>query len=370
MQAKRKNLKIGFIIQFIVSGAPLMADLFIPQFAESLGATRMEIGILGTAFAFAMFISATVFGRLSDNIGRKKILFLGFISTGLFYAVSFFSKSFSNFFVLRVFQGISIGIYPGALAAYVNENSGTMDDYAAWGALGIGLFLWLSGVIASIINIRWIFVSVGLLYLISLFLSTNIKEEHIKSLEVPLFPKEVIKRNINLYLALLFTFTGITITWTFWILFLNGLGATPFMVGYITLINPLCEFLTLKFIVNKVKRRSTSLGIIILSLGFPLFALAKHPLQVIPLQVITGFGWAFMYAGGLNDVMAHNKETGTATGILQSSISLGNIAGPFIAGLVTLLFKSLKYEFVFAGIIIFIGFIFSLKRKNENLNTI
>jgi len=367
---KRKNLKIGFTIQFIVSGAPLMADLFIPQFAELLGATRLEIGILGTAFAFSMFISAAVFGRLSDNIGRKKILFLGFISTGLFYAISFFSKSFPNFFVLRVFQGISIGIYPGALAAYVNENGGTMDDYAAYGALGIGLFLWLSGVIVAIINIRWIFISVGVLYLISLFLSTHIKEEYIKSLEVPLFPKEVIKRNIDLYLAIFFTFAGITITWTFWVLFLNELGATPFMIGYITLINPLCEFLTLKFVANKVKQRSTSLGILILSLGFPFFAFAKHPLQIMPLQAITGIGWAFMYAGGLNDVIAHNKETGTATGILQSSISLGNIAGPFIAGLITLLFKSLRYEFIFAGIIIFIGFVFSLRRKNKNLSSI
>lgn len=347
-----------------------MADLFIPQFAEILGATKLEIGILGTVFALSMFFSAAIFGRISDTIGRKKILFLGFFLAGLFYAISFFSRSFSNFFILRMLQGISVGIYPGALAAYVDENNGTMDDYSAYGALGISLFMWVSGVIVSIIKLRWIFVSVGILYFISLFLTIHIKEEHIKSLEVPIFPIKVIMKNINLYLAIFFTFTGITITWTFWILFLNKLGATPFAVGYITMINPLFEFLTLKFIANRIKFRSTGLGIFILSVSFPLFALARNPLQLIPLQIFAGMGWAFMYAGSLNDIMKNNREKGTATGILQSSISLGYIVGPFVAGLITLIFKDLKYEYLLAGIIIFFGFILLQRKSNKQLSSI
>ncbi len=366
---KRRNLKIGLTLQFIVAGAPLMADLFIPQFAETLGATKLEIGILGAVFALLMFFSAAIFGRMSDTIGRKKILFLGFFSTGLFYAISFFSKSFSNFFVLRALQGVSIGIYPGALAAYVNENNGTMDDYSASGALGIALFMWVSGMIAGIVNIRWIFISVGISYFISLFLATHIREEHIKSLDVPLFPMKVIMKNINLYLAIFFTFTGITITWTFWILFLDKLGATPFAAGYITMINPLCEFLTLKFIANRIRFRSTALGILILSVSFPLFAFARNLSQIIPLQILSGMGWAFMYAGSLNDIMKNNNEKGTATGILQSSISLGNIVGPFVAGLIALVFKDLKYEFIFAGIIIFFGFILFQRKHNKELST-
>ena len=367
---KRKNLKIGLTLQFIVAGAPLMADLFIPQFAEILGATKLEIGILGTVFALSMFFSAAIFGRMSDTIGRKKILFLGFFLAGLFYAISFFSRSFSNFFILRMLQGISVGIYPGALAAYVNENNGTMDDYSAYGALGIALFMWVSGVIVNIIKLRWIFVSVGILYFISLFLTMHIKEEHIKSIEVPIFPIKVIMKNINLYLAIFFTFTGITITWTFWILFLNKLGATPFAAGYITMINPLFEFLTLKFIANRIKFRSTGLGIFILSVSFSLFAFARNPLQLIPLQVFAGMGWAFMYAGSLNDIMKNNREKGTATGILQSSISLGYIVGPFVAGLITLIFKDLKYEYLLAGIIIFFGFILLQRKSKKQLSSI
>jgi MFS family permease len=338
MQTKRRNLKIGFVLQFIISGAPLMADLFIPQFAETLGATRFEIGILGTAFALSMFISSAFFGRISDKLGRKKIISLGFISAILFYTVSFFSASFPNFFALRIFQGISIGIYPGALAAYVNENSGTMDDYTAWGALGIAFFLGLSSVIATL------------------------------SFDIPLFPKAIIKKNINLYLAIFFTFSGITVTWTYWILFLNELGATPLMVGCITIMNPLSEFLMLKFVAHRIKWRSTGFGILILSLAFPLFVLAKHPWQIMPLQALTGIGWAFMYAGGLNEIMEKNEETGTATGILHSAVSLGSITGPFIASLIILIFKSLKYEFIFAGLIIFIGFIIISKEKRQKIN--
>lgn len=363
----KKNLKIGLSVQFIVSGAPLMADLFIPQFAERLGATKPEIGVLGAVFALSMFVSAGFFGRFSDIIGRKKILFLGFVLSGLFYTASFFIKTFGSFFLLRIFQGVAIGVYPGALAAYVNESSGTMDDYAAFGALGIALFLYIGGIIAGLLSLRWIFVFVGILYAFSLILVSGIKEEYGESLDVPLFPIGVIKQNIYLYLAIFFTFTGITMTWTYWVLFLNKVGATPFTVGWITMLNPLSEFFTLKFVADKVKFRSTHLGMLILALSYPLFAFAKNPFVLIPLQIISGTGWAFMYAGSLNDIMANNKEKGTATGLLQSSISMGNIMGPFIAGLVILIMHNLKYEFIFAGVIIFIGFLLLFFKRHAEV---
>ncbi len=366
----KRNLKIGLLAQLIVSGAPLMADLFIPQFAEHLGATRLEIGILGAVFAFSMFVSSAVFGRMSDVIGRKKILFLGFMLTGLLYAVSFFIKIFGSFFLLRILQGIAVGIYPGALAAYVNENGGTMDDYAAFGALGVALFVYLGGVIAGILNLRWIFVFVGILYIFSFVLSLGIEEEYGKPLSVPLLPIEVIKRNIYLYLAIFFTFTGLTMTWTYWVLFLKEVGATQFAVGYITMLNPLSEFVTLKFVADKMKFHSTRLGMLIFALSYPFFALAKNLPVIAFLQILSGIGWAFMYSGGLTDIMERNKEKGTATGLLQSSISMGNIAGPFVAGIIILLFKNLRFEFVFAGISMFIGFLLLVKRNIlENKNT-
>jgi MFS family permease len=358
----KKNLKIGLFVQLIVSGAPLMADLFIPQFAERLGATRPEIGVLGAMFALSMFVSSAFFGRISDIIGRKKVLFLGFVLSGLFYAASFFVQSFGSFFILIIFQGISIGIYPGALAAYVHESSGTMDDYAAYGALGIALFLSIGGLIAGLLNLRWIFIFVGILYTVSFLLVSGVKEDYGELLEIPLFPVSVIKHNIFLYLAVFCTFTGITMTWTYWVLFMKQVNASQFAVGYITMINPLTEFVVLKFVGNKLRFRSTRFGMLILALSYPVFALAKNPFVVVPLQIISGTGWAFMYAGSLNEIVENNKEKGTATGLLQSSISMGNIAGPFTAGLIVFLFKDLKFEFVFAGVIIFVGFLLLLKR--------
>ncbi len=333
-----------------------MADLFIPEFAVKMGASKFQIGVMGTVFALSMFLSAGFFGRLSDIIGRKKILLIGFLLTGIFYAFASFAKTFSNLFLIRILQGIAIGVYPGALAAYVHENSGTMDEYAMWGALGIASFLAFSGIIAGARNIRWIFVFVGVFYGISLAFALKLKEEFGPRKELPLFPLSVILKNLPVYVAIFLTFTGITVTWTFWVLYLENLKISPYLIGVVTAVNPLFEFITLRFVARKIKFGTIAFGILVLSFAYPLFAFAKTVPQVLLLQAVSGFGWAFMFAGGLNEVINSGSEKGTATGLFQSSISLGNIAGPVIAGIISLFFKNVGAVFVFAGVIIFLGF--------------
>jgi MFS family permease len=247
-------------------------------------------------------------------------------------------------------------VYPGALAAYVHENSGTMDEYAMWGALGIASFLAFSGIIAGARNIRWIFVFVGVFYGISLAFALKLKEEFGPRKELPLFPLSVILKNLPVYVAIFLTFTGITVTWTFWVLYLENLKISPYLIGVVTAVNPLFEFITLRFVARKIKFGTIAFGILVLSFAYPLFAFAKTVPQVLLLQAVSGFGWAFMFAGGLNEVINSGSEKGTATGLFQSSISLGNIAGPVIAGIISLFFKNVGAVFVFAGVIIFLGF--------------
>ncbi len=353
----KKNLKIGLIVQLIVSGAPLMADLFIPEFAVMLGADRFQIGIMGTFFASAMFFSAGIFGRLSDIFGRKKILLLGFLLSGLFYGTSFLVRNFSGLFVLRILQGTAVGIYPGALAAYVHESTGSMDDYAMAGAFGIAAFLGVSGLIASIKNIRWIFLFVALFYGISLLLFLEIGEEFGEKKKLPLFPLNAIRENLHTYLAIFLTFSGISITWTYWVLYLKNAGIPSYEIGLVTAINPFFEFVTLLIVNGKTRFGGTKAGILTLAAVYPLFALAKSVPVIVILQIVSGIGWAFMFAGGLNDVIkGRGNEKGTATGLFQSSVSLGNIAGPFLGGIISLFFKNLGAMFVFAGLVIFAGF--------------
>ncbi len=353
----RKNLKVALLVQLVVSGAPLMADLFVPQFAEMLGATRFQIGVLGSVFALSMFASAAIFGRLSDRIGRKRILLLGFLASGTTYALSFFMQQFSAFFLLRVFQGISVGIYPGVLAAFISDSSGTMEDFAAFGSLGIATFIFLAGIVAGVSSVRWIFIATAFFYLISILLALRFEEKNVLPVEVPLFPLDIMKRNIFIYTAIFLTFSGITITWTYWVLYLKVVHTSQFGVGYITMINPLTEFLVLTLFAKRLRVRNPRIGMLILALSFPFFAVAQNLLQVVIIQIVSGTGWGLMYAGALGEIIARNEEKGTASGLFQSSVSLGNIAGPFIGGVVILLFHSLRAVFVAAGIIIFLGFL-------------
>ncbi|WP_226001068.1 MFS transporter [Paenibacillus sp. BJ-4] len=83
----------------IVVGLAVFIDMLIyglvvpilPRYADSLGATQTEIGLLFSSYAIALFIATPVFGLLTDRIGRKTPLLwglIGLIASTLMFAIA------------------------------------------------------------------------------------------------------------------------------------------------------------------------------------------------------------------------------------------------------------------------------------------
>ena len=55
----------------------------LPFYAEHYGATAFHVGLLGTIYSLMQFIFAPIWGRISDQRGRKLLLILSlFINQG------------------------------------------------------------------------------------------------------------------------------------------------------------------------------------------------------------------------------------------------------------------------------------------------
>ncbi|HEX5033125.1 MAG TPA: MFS transporter, partial [bacterium] len=82
MQNSKSSLLILFsVVVLDLIGFGIVIPI-LPFYAESYGASATVLGCLLTSYAAMQFLFAPLWGRLSDRIGRRKVL-LGTIAGGV-----------------------------------------------------------------------------------------------------------------------------------------------------------------------------------------------------------------------------------------------------------------------------------------------
>ena len=353
-----RKTKLALSMQFFASFSFFVVQIFIPQYAEMLHANKFQIGIIATFFSLALFTSSWLFGRFADKIGRRKIILIGFFFSSVTFLLGFFASTFTALFTFRILAGFAAGIYPGALAAYVYESGGKMGKYAGIGAIGMALSQYVAGVIATALGVRFLFVVSAITFLTAFFIALlGIKKEAYVPMRVSLFPKEVVRRNHKIYVPLFLRHLGATGIWAYWVLYLGQLGANNYWKGMLNVFNFGTQFLVMYFVIDRINtKKSIGWGLLLSAGVFFYFAVCPSYLWIIPGMIATGFAWSFLYAGSLREATEHNKERATASGLVQSSISLGNIFGPLVSSIIVSLTGTYKASMYFAFLITLVAF--------------
>lgn len=97
---------IGRTVAFL---AEMVGATGEPGGAPSFAVTALFGGLLGALFSFLQFLSAPVWGRLSDRHGRRPILLWTVGGTALAYGLWIFAGSFWLFLLTRVLAGAMAG---------------------------------------------------------------------------------------------------------------------------------------------------------------------------------------------------------------------------------------------------------------------
>jgi MFS family permease len=317
----------------LFSFAAIMSYLtYLPLRARDLGLSAVEIGLVVAFYSLALFFSSFIFGRASDRTGRKIYLLLGLSSS----AASFFSlilaQNFSTLLILTVFVGFCLGIHPASLIAYVHERKSDLSKFSSFGSLGWTFGLLAASGIATYYTINAVFIFGGMLFLLSFLTVFSMDFPKHIALEVPRFPSLVIRTNLSLYLAILIRHSGGTMIWTFWPLFLRDLGADLFWIGIVQTVNAVSQFVFMYTLSRKIKHIPSIIGGLLLSsVTFLSFTFAADFWQILPTQILLGISWALMYVGALRYLTERNVEKATASGLLESVLSLSAVIGPLMA---------------------------------------
>ncbi len=344
-------------IQFLTYAAIMASVLFIPNLAQELGASRFEIGIIVAFYGLALFLSSYIFGRLSDMHGREIFLRVGLLISAITFFMQIFISSVFILLLVRIFNGISIGIYPAALLSHIHDRKKSIGKFSSYGSLGWAFGAFIAGVIASY---QGIFVFSSALFFLAFLISFKLEMKH-TPITVPFFPIKVIKKNFSVYSSFLFRDLGAMSIWTIFPLYLTGLGADKFWIGILFVINTGTQFLVMQRIDKFKCETLVYLGLGVSTFVFLFYSFAINYWQVFPLQALLGVSWAFLYTGSLIYLMNRNIEKATSTGIFHSLRGLSGIFGPILGGVIAQIwgFKEVMY---FAALLSSIVFFIFLRR--------
>ncbi len=340
-------------IWFLTYAANMAVWTFVPILArDELGIDDAPIGIAVFLYSSALFLSSYIFGRASDIHGRRWYILGGLIvSTGAM-AVHVVLRDVPSLWTIRLATGFAVGIFPAAMVDYIARSSGLLGRFSAWGSLGWGVGALLAGLLAAYYDdLTWAFLLGAAIYMMAFLVALSLPPvEEVRS-RVPLFPKDLIKRNIHFYLPLLVRHAGAMSIWTFWPLYLIDLGADYVWVGIIQFVNPLVQFAFMWAVTDRV--RSTllfPLGLVLSVVTFVTFVLARNMWELLPTQILLGVSWGCTYVGALRGVTEGSREKATAAGLFNSTTSMSAILGPLFATLIVGITGDYESTMLFAAL--------------------
>lgn len=153
--------------------------------AASFGLTVPQALQTGTLFFLGMFVGATLFGRLADRIGRRKVLLLTVTCDAVFGLASVFAPDFAWLLVLRFLTGMAVGgtlpVDYAMMAEFLPpRNRGRwlvwLEGFWAVGTIVIALTAWAAHLAGAAEPWRWVFAVAALPALIGIWLRLWVPE--------------------------------------------------------------------------------------------------------------------------------------------------------------------------------------------------
>lgn len=323
--------KITFLnfLFFFSMGASI---LFMPLYAEDLGASNLMVGLIRSSYGVAFLVSALIFGRQSDLHGRLIFIRLGLGLAAGAYLLQIIAPSPILLLLIRAAVGFCLGIAISSIMAYVHESGSRIGSVAAFGSLGWAA----SAAVAAAVNeYDALFIASAAAVLLALLASFTLREERQAPIDVAVFPLDIIWANRKIYLPFLLRHMGATSIWAIFPLFLTDIDASKSWIAILWGINFGGQFVAMQFVQRFNPTRMFTVGLILSISVFTAYAIATDYIQLVPVQICLAISWSCLYIGALSFLLSNNLERGTAVGLLYSASQLGNSVGPFIGGAVS-----------------------------------
>jgi MFS family permease len=373
-------MRILFVVILLdLMGVGIFNPVF-PYFSKSLGAPDALVTVIAALYAVGSFITAPLWGRLSDSWGRRPILIVSQVGAVSAWIAIAFTHELALLAVVRFVGGLFAGNL-GAAFAYITDITTPQNRTKGMGMVGAALSLgfiigplvggWLAGADKAHANFELIALFCAAMNFLALmgtvfFLPESLTAEAREKIKTrprssrwQQFGKVRARRGLVLLFlaALVFTTGGTVFESTFALWGMRSLDFGPRQVGTLLGFAAVIMVIMQMAVVGRMAKRfgelkTTIFGCAVYALGLALVIVSTStPMVTIPgvitapvglflAQVFLPMGLATFNpsVSSLVSKEAADTERGMVMGLYQSVGSLGRAIGPLFSGvLITVL---------------------------------
>lgn len=394
MIEKSNNLALYLLMfnMFItMSGIGIIIPV-MPEYLGTFGVAGQALGFLIAMFSFSQFIFAPLAGDLSDKHGRKKLIIIGLIISSLSQVAFGLSTELWMLFVSRFFSGLGAAFLVPPMMAFVADITTIEQRGRGMGLLGASMSLGFMigpaiGGFLSKITLEFPFYFGAGAALTAAIISyfalpnpppiaasainkqkkrENLFQQMKRSTKTPYF--------IMFIVMFVFSFGLANFQSTIALYVDDKYGYTPSQIAVIITVGGFVGVIAQTFIINPLFKRFGEMNVILVNLVISAIAmigiLFVDTFAMILIVAMVFFTATSLLRPAVNTLVSKlaGKEQGFAAGMITAYMSLGNMVGPALAGI--LFDINISYPYIIGTVILMICFVIALswsKRSTELL---
>ncbi|WP_342512756.1 MFS transporter [Sporosarcina sp. FSL K6-1522] len=359
MAVKSNNFAL-YILMFnmfiAMAGIGLIIPI-MPEYLATFGVAGQALGFMIAIFSLAQFIFSPFAGELSDKHGRKKIIVVGLIIFGLSQLAFGLSTELWMLYLARFFAGFGSAFIVPPMMAFVADITSLENRGRGMGLLGASMSLGfmigpgIGGFLSKIsLEFPFYFATGAALFaaLLSIFILPNPKpvtaEKSADRKRENLFQQ--LKRStktpyfIVLIVMFVFSFGLANFQSTIALYVDHKYGYTPLQIAILITVGGFVGVIVQTFVINPLFRRYGEMRVILVNLviaAFSIFGILFVNQFWSILLVATIFSTATsLLRPAVNTLISKlaGEEQGFAAGMMNAYMSLGNMIGPALAGII------------------------------------
>jgi len=339
-----------YVSMFVISLSIGMFSPLVPLYAQRLGASYFDLGIIGVAWSAPYIVLPAIIGALADKFGRRDFLLVGMAGCALVSGLFLLAHEFWHVTVIRALNGIAYSfLWPVAEALIVDitssaERMKAMGRYSFSWALGILIGPLFGGLLLKTFGFTVLF-STSLVVAISAFiitLYTMLFRHQTKSQpstpEITSSSKGIVAVSLHpIYLVIVMYSIATGLIFSIFPAYAEGLGLDAFQIG--TLFSMLGVTRTLTFwysesITRIGEKRSIMLALVTQALSLIAIAYLYGFIPFLILMALLGFSIGILSPLSLSiaSKMASSAKVAVTMGIVEGISGIGWTIGPIIGG--------------------------------------
>ncbi|WP_249593731.1 MFS transporter [Peribacillus frigoritolerans] len=386
---QRKKIIILMINMFIAIGSFGIIIPILPAYLASINQGGTAAGLMIAIFAGAQLIFSPIAGKWTDQFGRRKMIIYGLVGLTLSMFIFYAVNSIWLLYASRIIGGIGAALLIPAIFAYVADIT-TFDQRAKGNSLvsaamslgivvgpGIGGFLADFGLkfpflISALVSLSAVVFSIFVLKESETAQATQSMDAKTESMlrKIALSVKK--PYFIPLIITLVMSFGLMAYESVIGLYLDNQFNSTPKDIAVMVTATGIVSVIVQLFVVDRIVQRFGEVNVLnifisVAAIGFLLSLFASNYMIFFLISLIIFLSTSILrpVLNTLISKMAGNEQ-GFAMGMNNAYMSIGNVLGPTLAGM--MYDVHITYPFMLGLILLFITLMITMAWQKRSLH--